>query len=631
MNSITSTRTSSFSLQSLQSSQNTSTARKNSLKFSLISLPDYLITSQIFPFLTTKELFFSLRGVCSEFLDMVKNKWGSSIKEEMCSQLKTLSVIYEKDALTKAYEFKLQYLVNYRTLITMYNVNADIMLIIHDIMDQIEDREIFKMISVFFGILGQEELLNLLYAESIEINERKNMLKERLTSNEVKEDYNEKFNIILDISSVESDPQVFGELVNDFNMLNREAIESTNENARFIYSFLQGILEYEQLKTNVKELKIQVENLFKKIQRETQMWPKKKKFFENSYKFLYLTQPSNKRTNFIRKKLEEFRLKNPMSEFKEEAYYKMLELKEKMEGKKKEIMELKSSSLSNTISTETEMQKINELFFSNLLERRVLLTQKIRVLEKFYDIFAACQKFDVSGKPFFAVCEHKIEKESMFFFVLSVTYKNKGEGMGVGDLRETYEIFLKSNDEKASKTCDEKQKLILKMKENEKKLEALKEKQIQNLKEQKNNLMIQKKKTEQLLGVLKKYMNIKECMLKNKEKYKIILHLLQKLKSSSFSNSPSAPNSPGSLSLPAIEKTISELDLNSLADSDFDSAALSEAERKELENFQKNDGLLKEIEEKLMEQINLCVGGREEEEEKCAEEKKEDKGEKKDV
>ena len=169
------------------------------------------------------------------------------------------------------------------------------------------------------------------------------------------------------------------------------------------------------------------------------------------------------------------------------------------------------------------------------------------------------------------------------------------------------------------------------MKENEKKLEALKEKQIQNLKEQKNNLMIQKKKTEQLLGVLKKYMNIKECMLKNKEKYKIILHLLQKLKSSSFSNSPSAPNSPGSLSLPAIEKTISELDLNSLADSDFDSAALSEAERKELENFQKNDGLLKEIEEKLMEQINLCVGGREEEEEKCAEEKKEDKGEKKDV
>ena len=79
-------------------------------KSRLLQLPDYLIENYIFPYISGKELFLCVRRVHPYLHEIVKNSWGNSIKEEMFSQLKNLALIYEKDALTKAYEFKLQYL-----------------------------------------------------------------------------------------------------------------------------------------------------------------------------------------------------------------------------------------------------------------------------------------------------------------------------------------------------------------------------------------------------------------------------------------------------------------------------------------------------------------------------------------
>ena len=67
----------------------------------LLSLPDYLIEAYIFPFLSWKELFFKVRGTHSYLHEIVKSTWCNIIKEEMCNQLKNLTFIYEKDALSK--------------------------------------------------------------------------------------------------------------------------------------------------------------------------------------------------------------------------------------------------------------------------------------------------------------------------------------------------------------------------------------------------------------------------------------------------------------------------------------------------------------------------------------------------
>ena len=58
----------------------------------------------------------SLINILPDYIieNFMKNIWEINIKEEMFNKIKNLSFIYEKDALTKAYEFKLQYLINYR-------------------------------------------------------------------------------------------------------------------------------------------------------------------------------------------------------------------------------------------------------------------------------------------------------------------------------------------------------------------------------------------------------------------------------------------------------------------------------------------------------------------------------------
>ena len=78
------------------------------IKSKLLQLPDYIIENFIFPYIKGKELFFSVRAVHPYFHEIIKSSWDNSIKEEMFSQLKNLTFIYEKEALTKAYEFKLQ-------------------------------------------------------------------------------------------------------------------------------------------------------------------------------------------------------------------------------------------------------------------------------------------------------------------------------------------------------------------------------------------------------------------------------------------------------------------------------------------------------------------------------------------
>ena len=142
----------------------------------LLNLPDYLIENYIFPFLSWKELFFTVRGAHSYLHEIVKSTWCNIIKEEMCNQLKNLTFLYEKDALTKAYEFKFQYLINYRNLLLVYHLNADILSILQASLDFIDDLNVFKLIATFFGILGQEQCLNILFEEIQIMNPKKQNL-----------------------------------------------------------------------------------------------------------------------------------------------------------------------------------------------------------------------------------------------------------------------------------------------------------------------------------------------------------------------------------------------------------------------------------------------------------------------
>ena len=114
------------------------------------------------------------------------------------------------------------------------------------------------------------------------------------------------------------------------------------------------------------------------------------------------------------------------------------------------------------------------------------------------------------------------------------------------------------------------------------------------LKRQKENLINQKKKTEQMLNILKKYMQLKENFLKNREKYKSILFVLSKLRKHNIQQNE---NDIGDNTMDKIEQL---LDTQNLENLNLNMDEISSEEKDELKNFDVSDELLKDIECSLM-------------------------------
>ena len=559
----------------------------------LLNLPDYLIENYIFPFLSWKELFFTVRGAHSYLHEIVKSTWCNIIKEEMCNQLKNLTFLYEKDALTKAYEFKLQYLINYRNLLLVYNLNADILSILQVSLDFINEINVFKLLATFFGILGQEQCLNILFEENIDNETKIAKIKEVIRSEQMIEDFRIKMEIILDINSIESDEQIFKELNDDFNNINREVVEEINDNCRLIYNFLQGILEYQSLKKVVQEIRRRLEQLYIKIQIETQQWPKRKKFFETAYKILLYSKPTTYKFKYMKKLYLIYDVKSPFCEYKEESYNSMVALRDEMENKKVQILQRLKSNEKND-STQNLMDEVNEILLKNVLDRRLLLTKKIMLTEKFYDVIMESitkpnGEILNNGK---ALCIKGviITFEDLLKTLLLVSHASP-EDISVNSVLKLFKI--KKNLEEIHLRENKDSKGINEISKSEA-INIEKKSEIILLKRQKENLINQKKKTEQMLNILKKYMQLKENFLKNREKYKSILFVLSKLRKHNIQQNE---NDIGDNTMDKIEQL---LDTQNLENLNLNMDEISSEEKDELKNFDVSDELLKDIECSLM-------------------------------
>ena len=582
---------------------NTDIIEQNETNSPLLNLPDYLIENYIFPYLTWKELFFSLRGAHSYLQDIVKSTWSNIIKEEMCNQLKNLTFLYEKEALTKAYEFKLQYLVNYRNLLVVYHLNANILNIIEICLDFMQDQNVFKLLATFFGILGQEQCLNLLFEENVDNENKKNSIIELLHSEQLKDDFKNKMEIILDVNSIESDPQIFRELNEDFNGINRETIEEINDNCRLIYSFLQGLLEYQNLKKNVQELKLRLEQLYMKIQKETKLWPKRKKFFETAYKILLYSKSTTYKFQYMNNLFIKYTIKSPFCEYKEESYNSMVELRDKMEIKKIQIMDkLKNRNNGNdSYTNENLMDEVNDILLKNVLDRRLLLTKKILITEKFYDIIydpnSLCKKINNSDE--YNINGEIINIEELLKTLMLVSNACP-EDISINSFLKLYKIKKKLENEKMKENINNKGTEIISKDEA---INIEKKSEIILLKKQKESLINQKKKTEQMLNILKKYMQLKENFLKNKQKYKSILFILSKIRQKNIN-----PNNMGNnQDEQNIDKIVEILDCENIDEINNNFENISKEEEKELQNFEISEGLLKEIETSLMLKIKQLL------------------------
>jgi hypothetical protein len=572
-------------------------------KLNIIELPESILENDIFPYLNSKDLFYGVRGACTEWYELMRSVWSGKIKDEMIDQVKSLDFIYEKELYTKTYEFKMKFLMNYRNLLSAYHSNADILLIAKSLIPELNEQQIKELLLLLFSFCEQNEAYAALFNNNTE------SLNEILLKEETYINFRTKMLEYLEISNYNKSQETLDLFKVNFGMLNKESLENINESAKLIYSFLQGLIEYQGLKLEVLELRQKIENLIHRIQEETQSWPRKKRFFEKAYKFLLFSKSTNLNIKKLMIMFEENKIRHPLVDYNDEALRITYDLKLK---------------LSTGLVT---MENIDEIIFENILSRRLLLTKKILIMERFWSIYKEAK---TGNEKEFILNDQKMNlKQLLWCMKFSSNSENENvckesvlrtksyldenfdyEHHVIKTRGETQEEKTENDSENKNQNfdnCDyidpelelevqeatqEVEETISPSKIQEKKIHT--EEEILLLRKEKERLEEQKMKTEQILYMIKKFMTLKEHMMNNKKKYKLILFLLSKMRRGEVSN----------LNQETINEAIQDIDVESLNISEYEST-ISENERNELMNFENSDVLMKEIEDSIMKQIEL--------------------------
>jgi hypothetical protein len=563
-------------------------------KTTIRDIPDLLIENDIFPYLTSHDLFYSVRGVSTDWAEIMRSIWGGKLKDEMIDQVKSIDFLYEKELLTKTYEFKIKYLFNYKGLLTAYNTNANIYTLVLDALGHISDDQIKKLITLFFAFTDLDEPN--IYIQNNEYEELADYLRE--SSNY--EVYKTLIASFMDLEVPYKDLFHLHAFKQSFSELSKEYLENISENAKLVYSFLLGLIEFQILKVEVKDIKDRIENLIKRIHDQTLLWPKKKNFFEKAYKIILFTKNSSSGINKMVELYEDNKIRHPLIDFNDEALKIILNLKIQL----------------NT-ETFTKMS-IDDTIYENILQRRIQLTKKLFILENFYNTYKQykindedrweildekfnikellwCMKFSSNSEQEKVTAESIVRTKKYldkhFDFEKHIIYANEG----YLDDNSDHSPKRLCNDCKPKNEYidyeleEEMNELGIGNEEVEEKPRQVTQEEIDTLREEKEKLELQKQKTEEILTLLRRFVELKENMLTNKKKYKTILGILTQVRA-------------GNLDLgdrDALMEIIDNMENEGVGCEE----TITESERQELDNIDNIEIVLNEIETGIMRQV----------------------------
>ena len=263
----------------------------------------------------------------------------------------------------------------------------------------------------------------------------------------------------------------------------------------------------------------------------------------------------------------------------------MVELRNEMENKKALLIEKMNN---DSIDTSNElMNDLNETLLKNILDRRLLLTKKIVITEKFFEIFLECDIFNIQIKKD-SICKLKgetirVDELLKCLLLTSHTYPND---INIDTITKIYVLLkISLEEDKNLFVITNEQKVM------ENKISPENQKEIEYLQKQKEGLIKQKEKAEQMLNVLKTFIESKDKYLSDKEKYKKLLFVLTKVYSKEGKQ----------MNINRVEELLRKDDIENVT---FTQDEINENENEIIEKLEVNEKLFKEIENALMNRIN---------------------------
>lgn len=277
-------------------------------------LPDYLIESYIIPYLSSYDLFYKFRSLSSYYYKCARNKILTHFPGEMLLILKKIMDFNTKEDLAKKFEEILKQTLNEKKVLILLMMQINPSLIINKILENSREQRILELISLFYIVTQNNDMYSLLQQNNINEIQRISLGEEGIL------DMREKICNVLEEDNLNYD---LNEYVTVYESLDREFITGNNY-ANALYNFLGILIKFCDTKIHFNEIKNKMELFFKQINDASEIWPKKRKFYEKTIDLMADTQILSEGAKIMLKLMKKYEIENDISDYR----YEREEIKE---------------------------------------------------------------------------------------------------------------------------------------------------------------------------------------------------------------------------------------------------------------------------------------------------------------
>ena len=268
-------------------------------------LPDYLIENCIIPYLTSNELFYKIRPLSSYYYHCARVKILIKFPEEIMKSLKKIIEYNTREDPTSAFQELVQKSIALKRLILIISIQANPSFEINKILTNIRDARVLSLIAFFYVLIKDEDKQSLIrqekYDDIQEISKTEEAFK--TTNDKIKESLNDE-DLDYDLNEYKL---VYSSLDDEFLR--------NNEFTMHLFNFVTVFMEMLETKIQLNEAKNKLTNFLTQISETSEVWPKKKIFYEKTIELVADTQLlSNDAKNMI-KLFKKYEIENDLDDF----------------------------------------------------------------------------------------------------------------------------------------------------------------------------------------------------------------------------------------------------------------------------------------------------------------------------
>ena len=268
-------------------------------------LPDYLIENYIIPYLSSYDLFYKFRTLGSFYYYCARNKILTHFPEEMMKTLKKIIDFNTKEDLTKNFDEITKQTFNEKRALLLLMLEMNISLMINKILETSRDDRILELIALLYVITKNEDKYRLVETRNFDEIQRLSATEEGVL------EMRKKISEILEEDDLDFDLQ---EYITVFGSLDREFLLENNYTGA-LYNYVRLLIEFCHTKIKFNNIKTKLEIFFKQITEASEIWPRRRTFYEKSIDLIADTQILSNGAKKMIELMKKYDIENDLTDY----------------------------------------------------------------------------------------------------------------------------------------------------------------------------------------------------------------------------------------------------------------------------------------------------------------------------